>query len=88
MIARDYHPGLVDKKFQKVEMTFRHNARKKNRKRKEVSMDKFKTTFNPAIRSIEGLLIKHIHYLHSDEVFKKTLFQIISFLLFITLTKA
>ena len=34
LIARDYHPGLVDKRFRKVEMTSRHNARKKNTKRK------------------------------------------------------
>ena len=32
LIARDYHPGLVDKQFQKVEMTSRHNARKKIKK--------------------------------------------------------
>ena len=46
LIARDYHPGLVDKqkvemtlklKFRKVEMTLRHNAKKKNTKRKEVN---------------------------------------------------
>ena len=33
-IARDYHPGLVDKQFQKVEMIARHNARKKIYKKK------------------------------------------------------
>ena len=71
LIARDYHPGLVDKQFRKVEMTSRHNARKKNTKRKEVSKVKFITTFNPAIPSIEGLIRKHIHYLHADEVLKK-----------------
>ena len=27
--------------------------------------------FNPALPNIEGLVRKHIHYLHSDEVFKK-----------------
>ena len=64
MIARDYHPGLVDKQFQKVEMTSRHET-------KEVSKVKFITTFNPALPSIEGLITKHIHYLHSDEVLKK-----------------
>ena len=71
MIARDYHPGLVDKQFRKVEMTSRHNARKKNTKRKKVSKVKFITTFNPALPSTEGLIRKHIHYLHSDEVLKK-----------------
>ena len=71
LIARDYHPGLVDKQFRKVEMTSRHNARKKNAKRKEVSKAKFIKTFNPALPSIEGLIRKHIHYLHSDEVLKK-----------------
>ena len=30
------------------------------------------TAFNPALPGIEGLIRKHIHYLHSDEVFKKT----------------
>ena len=29
-----YHPGLVDRQFQKVEMTSRHNARKKNTEEK------------------------------------------------------
>ena len=32
LISRDYCPGLVDKQFQKVEMTSRHNAREKNTK--------------------------------------------------------
>ena len=70
LIARDYHPGLVDKQFQKVGRTSRNNARKRNTKRKEVSKVKFITTFNPALPSIEGLIKKHIHYLHSDEVLK------------------
>ena len=69
--ARDYHPGLVDKQFQKVERTLRHNARKRNTKRKEVSKVKFTTTFNPGLPSIEGLIKKPIHYLYSDEVLKK-----------------
>ena len=69
LIARDYHPGLVDKQFQKVEMTSRHNARKKNTNRKEVSKVKCITTFNLALPSIEGLIKKHVHYLHSDEDF-------------------
>ena len=72
LIARDYHPGLVDKQFQKVEVTSRHNARKKNTKRKERSKVKCIETFNPALPSNEGLIRKHIHYLHSDEVLKKT----------------
>ena len=59
LILRDYHPGFVDKQFRKVEMTSRHNARKKNTKRKVVSKVKFITTFNPAIPSIEGLIRKH-----------------------------
>ena len=71
MIARDYYPGLVDKQFQKVKMTSRHSARKKNTKRKEGSTVKFITTINPALPSIEGLNRKHIQYLHSDEVLKK-----------------
>ena len=49
-------------------MASRHNARKKNTKRKEVSKVKFITTFNPTLLSIEGLTRKHIHYPHSDEV--------------------
>ena len=52
-------------------MTSRHNASKVNTKRKEVSKVKFITTFNPALPSIEGLIKKHIHYLHSDEVLKE-----------------
>ena len=70
MIARDYHPGLVDNQFQKGEKTSKHNDRKKNAKK--VSKVKFITTFNPALPSIEGFIRKHIHYLHSDEVFKKS----------------
>ena len=73
MKERDYHPGLVYKQFQKVEMTSRHNARKKNTKRKDVSKVKFITTFNPALSSIEGLARKHIDYVHLDEVLKKAL---------------
>ena len=53
-------------------MTSRHNDRKKNTKRKVVNKVKFITTFNPALSSIEGLIRKHIHYLDSDEVLKKT----------------
>ena len=34
LIERDCHPGLVDKQFQKVERTSRHNARKRNTKKK------------------------------------------------------
>ena len=45
LIASDYHPVLVDKQFQKVEMVFRHNSRKKNTKIKEVSKVKFITNF-------------------------------------------
>ena len=71
MIARDYHPRLVDKKFDKVERKSRHNARKRNTKRKGVSKVKFITIFNPALPSIEGLIKKDIHYLHSDEILKK-----------------
>ena len=66
-----YSHLLVKKLFWKVEMTSRHNARKKNTKRKEVRKVKFITTFNPALPSIEGLIRKHIHYLQSDEVLKK-----------------
>ena len=65
-IAIDYHPGLVDKQFRKVEMMSRHNARKRNTKRKEVSKVRFITTFNPALPSIAGPIRKHNHYLHSD----------------------
>ena len=71
MIARNYHPRLVDKKFDKVERKSRHNARKRNTKRKGVSKVKFITIFNPALPSIEGLIKKDIHYLHSDEILKK-----------------
>ena len=71
MQKRDYHPELVDKQFQNVERTSRHNARKRNTKRIEVSKVKFITTFNPDLPSIEGLIKKHIRYLYSDEVLKK-----------------
>ena len=40
-------------------------------KRKKVTKVKFITIFNIASPSIEGLIRKHIHYLHSDEVLKK-----------------
>ena len=56
--ARGYHPGLVGKQFQKVEMTTRHNARKKNTKRKEGSKVKFIRIFNLALSTIEGLIRK------------------------------
>ena len=49
----------------------RHNARRKNAKRKEVSKVKFITTFHPALPSIEGLFRKHFHCLNLDEFFKK-----------------
>ena len=62
LIARNYHPGLVGKQFQKVEWASKHNARKKNTKIKEVSKVKFITNFNPVLPSIEVLIRKHIHY--------------------------
>ena len=34
-IARGYHPGLADKQFRKVEMTSRHNDRKKTKRGEE-----------------------------------------------------
>ena len=71
LIARDHHPGLVDKQSQKAEMTSRHNTRKKNTKRKGMSKFKSITTSNPALPSIEDLIRKQIHYLHSDEVLKE-----------------
>ena len=51
-------------------MTSRHNTRKKYTERKEVNKVKLITTFNPALPSNEGLIRKHIHYLHSGEVLK------------------
>ena len=68
-------------------LTSRHNAWKKNTKRKEMSKVTFITTFNPVLHSIEGLMKKHIHYLHSNEVFSNKPFQVISFLLFINVTE-
>ena len=44
---------------------------RKTQKKKEVSKVKFITTFNPALPSIDGLIIKYIHYLHCHEVLKK-----------------
>ena len=41
----DYHPRLVGKQLQKVEMMSRNNARKKNTKRKGVSKVNFIKTF-------------------------------------------
>ena len=55
-------------------------------RRKEVIKVKFITTFNHALLSIEGLIRKHIHYLHSNEVLKKA-FPNNKFLLFINGTK-
>ena len=71
MQKRDYHPELVDKQFQNVERRSRHNGRKRNTKRIEVSKVKFITTFNPVLPSIEDLIKKYIQYRHSDEVLKK-----------------
>ena len=70
LIERDCHPGLVYKQFQKIERTPRHNTRKRNTKRKEVSKVNFTTNFNPALPSIEGLIKKHIHYPHSSAILK------------------
>ena len=53
-------------------MTSRHISRKKNTKRKDVSWVKFITTSNLPLPSIENLIRKHIHYLHKDEVLKKS----------------
>ena len=52
-------------------MTSRHNARKKNTKRKKRSKVEFITIFNLAFPRIEVLIRKKIHYLHLDEVLKK-----------------
>ena len=73
MRTRDYRPGLADKQFQKLEKTSKHNARKKNTKRKEVSKVRFITTFNAALPSMDGIIRKLIHYLPSDEALKKAL---------------
>ena len=70
LIERDYHPGLVDKQFQKAKRTLTHNTRKKNTKRKELSKVNFITNFNPALPIIEGLIKKHIQYLHSNAILK------------------
>ena len=53
-------------------MTSRHISRKKNTKRKDVSRVKSITTSKPPLPSIENLTRKHIHYLHKDEVLKKS----------------
>ena len=71
LITRDYHRGLVDKQFQKVEITSRHNARKKNTKRKEMKKVRFITIFNVSLPSIDSIIRKHIHYLHLDKALKK-----------------
>ena len=71
LLSKDDHQELIDKQFQKDEMASTHNARKKNTKRKEVSKVKFITTFNPALPSIDGLIIKYIHYLHCHKVLKE-----------------
>ena len=39
-----------------------------------MSKVKFITAFNPNLPSIEGLIRKHIHYLHSDEVLKNVFY--------------
>ena len=84
--ARDYHPGLVNKQFQNVEKTSRHNARKRNTKRKDASKVKFITTFNPVLPSIEGLIkIRSTMYIQMN--FKKRSFLIKLFPLFINVTK-
>ena len=70
IIERDYHPGLVDKQFQKAKRTLTRNTRKKNTKRKELSKVNFITNFNPALPIIEDLIKKHIQYLHSDAILK------------------
>ena len=86
LIARAYHSGLVGKQLQNVEMTSRHNARKKNTKRKEVCHIKFITIFNPALPSIGGL-IENTFTIYIQIKFLKRSFQIISFLLFMNVTK-
>ena len=47
------------------------NQESKNAKRKKVSMVKFITTFTLVLHSIDVLIRKHVHYLHSDKVLKK-----------------
>ena len=85
-MARDDHPRLGDKQFQKVEMTSRHNDRKKNTKRKEVRKVKFIAAFNPASPSIEGL-IRNKFTIYIQMKFSKSPFQVKSFLLLKIVTK-
>ena len=59
MQKRDYHRELVDKQFQNVERTSRHNARKRNTKRIEVSKVRFITTFNPVSYPVLKILLKN-----------------------------
>ena len=66
LVARDYHPGLLEKQFHKVKITSRHNVKKKYTK-KEVSKVTFIAIFTPTLPNIGDFIRKHICYLHSDE---------------------
>ena len=86
LIARDYHPGLIDKQFQKFEMMSRHNARKKNAKCKDGRKVKFITTLHLPYQVLKVLLEKAFLSYIEMKLLKK-LYQIISFPLFINITK-
>ena len=86
LIARDYHPGLVGKQFQKFEMMSRHNARKKNAKSKDRSKVKFITTLHLPYHALK-VLLENAFTIYIDMKLFKKLYQIISFPLFINVTK-
>ena len=81
LIARDYHPGLVDKQFQKVERKLRRNARKRKTKRKGVTKVKFTKLLILAYPVLK-VLLKNPFTIYIQMKFQKRYFLIKSFLLF------
>ena len=71
MIARDYKPSLVDRRFQEVFKITRTEARPKKTKNNQISEIKFLTSYNPSLRKIDGIIRKNLPLLHSDDSLKK-----------------
>ena len=67
LIARDYKPSLVDRRFQEVFKITRTEARPKKTKNNQISEIKFLTSYNPSLRKIDGIIRKNLPLLHSDD---------------------
>ena len=71
LIARDYQPGSVKRRFEEVKKLSRSEARRPKVKSNQVRKLNFFTTYNPSLPNMDTLVKKYLPLLHSDENLKK-----------------